>query len=350
MRPSRLDLALAAGVAVWALAEAILLDGPGSTAERVAWALAYSVPLVWRRRWPAGVSIAISVVVLARIGVAQTGPGEEEGAMPFPAVLLAAFTAAAHAARLRDAIVAGSLGYAALVVAVVLSYYTGAAQPSDAAILSFFFLGAWGAGFYVRRRGAHGAAEERARIARELHDVVGHSVSVISLQAGAAEALLRSDPDKAAEHLQVVQRTAGETMAEMRRLLSVLREDDPTYAPQPGLEALGTLVRESGLEVELREEGQRRRLAAGVDLAAYRIVQEALTNARKYASAPRAEVVVRYAPDAIELEVRNPAGALNGSGGGFGLAGMRERVHVYGGTLEAGPEGATFRVLARLPA
>ena len=348
MRPSRLDIALAAIFAVWALLEAVLLDGPGSTAARVAWALAYTVPLVWRRRWPVGVAVGLAAVVLLRVVIAN-GSSDEQGAMPFPAMLLAAFTAAVHARTVTLAAVAGLAVYAALAGAVILSYYTGAAQPADAAIFSFFVAAAWGAGYYVRRRGAHGAAEERARIARELHDIVGHSISVISLQAGAAEQLVGKDPERAAEHLRIVQRTASEALGELRRLLSVLREDDPTYAPQPGLDALPALVEDSGLEVALVEEGDRRPLAAGVDLAAYRIVQEALTNARKHGAEPRAHVVVRYGRDDVELEVRNPAG-MPGPGSGHGLAGMRERAGLYGGTLEAGVENGEFLLHARLPA
>jgi signal transduction histidine kinase len=350
VRPSRLDLALAAILAVWASLEAALLDGPGSTAERVAWALAYTLPLVWRRRWPVGVAVFVAAVVLARVLVAQQGPAEEEGAMPFPALLLAAFTAAVHAHTLRLAIVAGVACYAALVCAVFFDYYTGAAEPSDAAILSFFVVAAWGSGYYVRRRGATGAAEERARIARELHDIVGHSISVISLQAGAAEQLIHKDADRAAEHLRIVQRTASEALGELRRLLSVLREDDPSYAPQPGLGALPALARDSGLEVDVREEGEPRALAPGVDLTAYRIVQEALTNAAKHGAEPRASVLVRYAPGEVVLEVSNRATASVPSVGGHGLIGMRERVELYGGTLETGPHGDRFRVCARLPA
>jgi signal transduction histidine kinase len=199
-------------------------------------------------------------------------------------------------------------------------------------------------------------AEERARLARELHDVVGHSVSVMTVQASAVRRLLLPEQEKEREALEVVEQTGRQALAEMRRLVGVLRrpEEAPTLAPQPSLEHLEKLVahvRESGLPVDLRVEGEAVRLPAGLDLTAYRLVQEGLTNAMKHAHADRAEVVVRYRDGELELEVAdNGQGAADGSGGGHGLVGMRERVAVYGGELEATPrpEGG-FRLRARLP-
>ena len=353
-RPSLLDLTIATTLAVWAVVEAVALSGEGSTAERVAWALAFTVPLAVRRQFPVGVALFIGVVVAARALIADGGT-QEEGAMPLPAVLFAAFTAAAHARTVPHAVIGLAGTLVALACVVFLTYWEGTAEPSDGAILSFFVIAAWGAGFFVRRRGAVAAQqavlEERARIARELHDIIGHSVSVVSLQAGAAEQLLRKDPDRAEQHLKAVRETAHEALVEMRRLMGVLKEDDAQYAPQPGLAMLDDLVKQSGLEVEVTEQGPRRPLAPGVDLAAYRVVQEALTNARKHGHGRHARVRVAYEDDAVVLEVVNERGAAQQqNGGGHGLVGMAERVRLFGGTLEAAPDGTAFRVRARLPA
>jgi signal transduction histidine kinase len=199
-------------------------------------------------------------------------------------------------------------------------------------------------------------AEERARIARELHDVVGHSVSVMTVQASGVRRLLLPEQDREREALLVVERTGREALAEMRRMVGVLRrpEEAPALAPQPSLEHLGRLVeqaREAGLPVELRIEGDAVQLPAGVDLTAYRLVQEGLTNALKHARATRAEVLVSYRDREIEVTVSdNGNGVGDGGGGGHGLVGMRERVSVYGGDLDAGPQpDGGYRLRARLP-
>jgi signal transduction histidine kinase len=199
-------------------------------------------------------------------------------------------------------------------------------------------------------------AEERARIARELHDVVGHSVSVMTVQASAVRRRLLPDQEQEREALEIVEQTGREALAEMRRLVGVLRrpEEGPALAPQPSLQHLDRLVaqaRESGLPVELRIEGEPVQLPAGVDLTAYRLVQEGLTNAIKHARASKADVLVRYTDGTVELSVTDDgSGDGDGGGGGHGLVGMRERVSVYGGELEAGPrpEGG-YSLRARLP-
>ena len=199
-------------------------------------------------------------------------------------------------------------------------------------------------------------AEERARIARELHDVVGHSVSVMTVQASGVRRLLREDQEREREALLIVERTGREALAEMRRMVGVLRrpEEAPALAPQPSLERVERLVeqaREAGLPVDLRVQGEAVELPAGVDLTAYRLVQEGLTNALKHANASHAEVLVNYADGAIEVTVSDDGKGLgNGGGGGHGLVGMRERVSVYGGELDAGPQpGGGYRLRARLP-
>jgi signal transduction histidine kinase len=203
-------------------------------------------------------------------------------------------------------------------------------------------------------------AEEQARIARELHDVVGHSVSVMTVQASAVRRLLRPEQEREREALLVVEQAGREALAEMRRLVGVLRrpEEAPALAPQPSLQHLDRLIeqaREAGLPVDLRIEGEATQLPAGIDLTAYRLVQEGLTNAMKHAGASQAEVVVRYGDGAVELVVSDDGrGVTDGGGhvesGGHGLVGMRERVAVYGGELEAGPrpEGG-YALRARLP-
>ena len=198
--------------------------------------------------------------------------------------------------------------------------------------------------------------EERARIARELHDVVGHSVSVMTVQASAVRRLLRPEQEREREALLIVERTGREALAEMRRMVGVLRrpEEGPALAPQPSLEHVERLVeqaREAGLSVELRVEGDPQPLPAGVDLTAYRLVQEGLTNALKHAQAERAQVVVRYGDGDLEVTVSDDGrGDGSGDGGGQGLVGMRERVAVYGGELEAGPqEEGGYRLRAKLP-
>jgi signal transduction histidine kinase len=201
-------------------------------------------------------------------------------------------------------------------------------------------------------------AAERAAIARELHDIVAHHMSVMVVQAGAARAVGSRDPAAAAEALRQIEASGRTGLAEMRRLLEVLKaeEDGDGRAPQPGLDRLGELLdamRASGLPVEAVVEGAPRVLSPGVDLSAYRIVQEALTNSLRHAGGATARVVVRYEPDALELEIADdglgPPEDPEASGG-HGLIGMRERVQLFGGELDAGPRpGGGFLVRARLP-
>jgi signal transduction histidine kinase len=200
--------------------------------------------------------------------------------------------------------------------------------------------------------------EERTRIARELHDIVGHSVSVMTVQASGVRRLLRPEQEEEREALLAVERTGREALAEMRRVVGALRdpEEDPSLAPQPSLTRVDALVaqaRETGLPVDLEVEGEPVPLPGGVDLTAYRLVQEGLTNAIKHSAAQHADVRVRYDGDHVEIEVSDDGRGVDGSAspvGGIGLVGMRERVTIYGGELEAGPrpEGG-FRLRARLP-
>ena len=201
-----------------------------------------------------------------------------------------------------------------------------------------------------------GVAEERARIARELHDIVAHSVSVMVLQAGAVRHKLPASLAQETDALKDVEATGRTALAEMRRLLGAMREegDDPEMTPQPGLGSLDALfaqVRRAGLPVELHVEGDPLPLPPAIDLSAYRIVQEGLTNALKHAGASRADVEVRYGAGEVRIEVRDDGrGPAGGDGLGHGLVGIGERVKLYGGEMAAGrANGGGFVLSTRLP-
>jgi signal transduction histidine kinase len=199
-------------------------------------------------------------------------------------------------------------------------------------------------------------AEERQRIARELHDVVAHSVSVMTVQAGAVRRLLHPEQERERLALETIEATGREALTEMRRLVGLLRDQSatPDFAPQPSMRSIDVLlgtVREAGLPVDLVVEGTPAELPPGVDLAAYRVIQEALTNALKYAGPARACVTVRWKRGELQLEVANDGTSKpGGDGGGHGLVGLRERVSLVGGSIESGPlEGGGFVVTAHLP-
>jgi len=207
-------------------------------------------------------------------------------------------------------------------------------------------------------RANEAVAEERARIARELHDLVAHNVSVMVVQAGAERHALGEDQASTRATLASIEQAGRQALAEARRLLGMLRRkgDNQELEPQPSVDQIDLLIEQverAGLSVTLDVEGERVPLPAGVDLCAYRIVQEGLTNALKHAGPARAEVHLRYAPRALDVEVRDDgrgASQVNGDGAGHGLIGMRERVALYGGALETGPrEGGGFEIRAHLP-
>ncbi len=222
-----------------------------------------------------------------------------------------------------------------------------------------------------RTRVMRAISDERARIARELHDIVAHAVSVMIVQAGAAEQVVTDDPDYVRRALTTIRSTGTAALAEMRRLVAMLREDEEPgvwlaaggdgdaarsrerLRPQPGLRELNTLIedaRRAGLDVHMTVEGERAGLPAGIDLAAYRIVQEALTNVRRHASATRVDVRVQCSEDAVTVSVAdNGTGAESPVEGGHGLIGMRERAALYGGKLHAAGTADGFTVRATLP-
>src|SRR2546421_3360449 len=206
---------------------------------------------------------------------------------------------------------------------------------------------------------AHEAvAEERARMARELHDLVAHNVSVMVVQAGAERHALGDEQASTRDALTSIEQAGRQALAEARRLLGMLRRKSTSedLEPQPSIDQIDLLVEQvarAGLQVKLEVEGEPGPLPAGVDLCAYRVVQEGLTNALKHAGPAQTEVVLRYAPQSFEVEIRDDgrgSSDLSGEGAGHGLIGMRERVTLYGGELKAGPrEGGGFEIHAHLP-
>jgi signal transduction histidine kinase len=384
MRPRRVwelargywfDGLVVAGMGVW-LADAVLAQGQRDGPRGPLWfdvlaPIVFTTPLLARRRYPvgalvvAGSSIAAASFVDARLL-----------SHPFVAYLFG--LAICLLFGMRPARVQSVAGLAfALGVAAIVTLNDPKGTVGEFVWDVITFMVAWVIGSAVggklsevdeaRQRAARAerereerariaVADERARIARELHDVIGHSVSVMTVQASAVRRTLEADQDKEREALLVVEQTGREALAEMRRVVGVLRrpEEAPALAPQPSLEHLDRLVEsacEAGLPVELRVEGEPVQLAPGLDLTAYRLVQEGLTNALKHARAQHAEVVVRYTDGQVELSVSDDGpGGGDGDKGGHGLIGMRERISVYGGELEAGPrpEGG-YRLTATLP-
>lgn len=332
---------------------------------RVGLALATTLPLLGVRRHP----VAVALVV---VGAASTdlALGGGEGQAWF-AVLVAAYGLGRHAAG--SGLLLGCVGIYAATLAVDLPRLRAGA-PLDEVVPGWVILAALvGLGHWVRSRHAEtkvlvdrAAADERDRIARELHDLVAHSLAVTVVQAQAGQRVLDRDPEAARTALASVERLSREGLAELRRLLGMLENDDSASVdPPPSLDRLTELVadvRATGLPVRLTVSGARGDVPAGVDLAAYRIAQEGLTNALKHAG-PGAQVdlTVSYGDDAVEVAVVDDGGASGGSGGsgagggaaggsGRGLVGMRQRVALYGGDLVAGPRrDGGYEVRARMP-
>jgi signal transduction histidine kinase len=326
----------------------------------VALALASTLPVAWRARRPLP---AAAVVLVANGACVYAAAPHEAAFQPFVALTFVAYSLGSR--------YAGPLWVPPVLAAAAVPLFVAAVahgqDPGNAGPSFLWLVAAWGVGRTVRswrekslalaranRELSEAAvAIERERIARELHDVVAHNVSMMVVQAGAAKRVLDGEQPHVREALGAIADTGRQTVDEMRTVLGVLREG-AALAPQPGLADLEPLLagmREAGLPVTLRIEGEARPLPQAADLSAYRIVQEALTNALKHAGPARADVVVRFEPAAVMLEVRDTGtGAVPGAGTGHGLVGMRERVAMLGGELEAlpVPEGG-FAVRARLP-
>jgi signal transduction histidine kinase len=370
-----------------ALSTALLASGSvggdlprGTLALGYGLALLHTLPLAARRRFP-GAVLALAVasgLAVAALGVPVIILG--------PAILVAVYSVAAYGDRWVSlaGLAAAELGSAAVQLTEVRF------ENSTVVSNGLIFAAAWLLGHFVGVRRAYTArleertaeleertaeldqareelarravAEERLRLARELHDVVAHSMSVIAVQSGVGAHVASTQPEEAAKALAAIEATSRAALEELRRLLGVLRQEGEhqgDLAPVPGLADLDSLLAEvakAGLAVRLRVEGTPSPLPAGVDLSAYRIVQEALTNVVRHAGPARAQVLVGYRDREVTVEVTDDGRGVAAPAGdgrarvGHGLIGMRERVQVFGGDLEAGPRpDGGFRVAARLP-
>jgi signal transduction histidine kinase len=380
------DALLAAGVTVMVLVD---LSWPADAvgvrptdALAVALSLLQTVPLAFRRRAP------LVTFVLTLVGVCLYYPLGYEVTDGTLATFIGVYTVAAHEGRVQSLVALGLLAFG------MTWYWATRAEPFDPTTpvwIGILGLLSWGLGEYAKARRAYTAEvealaerldraralearqaawQERARLARELHDVIGHTVNVMVIQAGAGRRTLGSDPTSAERAFQTIESTGREALDELDRLLGILRtdEDEPDL-PAPGLDHLRTLAgrfEDAGLAVEITVEGDQVALPRSLDQSAYRIIQEALTNALRHAHGKVAHVAVRYGDDQLELEVANDGRAGKGSGSAFGrrsrdpdrqkrrsgsgLIGIRERVALFGGDLQAGPraEGG-FVVRCRLP-
>ncbi len=329
-----------------------------------------TLPLAWRRRSPVA---AFAIVYAAYAAQAFAGGHAEQSIAVSIALLVAIYSLAAHAQDDRVAVAGLLVGQLVAWSALALE---GGRGVGDYAFSLLLGGGAWLGGYAMRSgrlvaaRLEHRAvraeersqaereravAEERTRIAREMHDVVAHTMSVMVVQTGAARSLARTEPERSEQLLRSVETTGREALSEMRRLLGLIRGDAqvPGIAPQPRLAQVDELIaraRESGVDLRFEREGEVRELPAGIDLAAYRIAQEAITNAIKHGGGT-ATAVVRYRPDGLQIEVRNPPAQPPGADdGGHGLIGMEERAALYDGTLDVGiTQAGEFRICASLP-
>ncbi len=375
------DALLAVAVAAVTAAAVQVAVEPHSTppnAFAYVLAVAFGALLLLRRRWPLGVFAASNVLLL--VYYTSGFPGMTP-AIPLGAAL---YTAAA-AGHLRWCLASTAFFMTAGAVVVGIREHTPALEvltsflPQASLMVALSLLGdavrsrrGWQAEVRERlgrveadreREARRRVERERLRIARELHDVLAHTIAVVTVQAGVAADVLTESPEQARSALLAIRSASREAMAELKATVGVLRggERDGGGAPRtpsPGLGQLGGLLeaaREGGLQVEAEVAGEPRPLPALVDLTAYRIVQESLTNVSRHAGAAAATVTIRYEPGAVVVEVdddgRGPAATAADHPPGYGLAGMAERSAVLGGTLEAGPRpGGGFRVTARLPA
>jgi signal transduction histidine kinase len=373
------DILVAIGLSIAGLAVVVgrPSDDPAFRSEDVlggALVLMQTLPLAFRRNAPLGVLVVNSVAL-----VSHSALGYEVVQAGTVSSLVAVYGVAALTDTRRSLI---GLAITAAAVAGFYATNRGDWNAVDIAATSATWAMAWLFGTFVRLRGeqaeAAGArvasleleqearareavADERARMARELHDIVGHALNLIVIQSGGAQRVIETKPEVAREALGSIEATGREALVDMERMLGVLRpaEDGATQpGPQPDisqLDALAAHVSDAGIPVEVEVEGERRDVPASVELSIYRIVQEALTNSLKHSGASRATVTLRYEPDVVEVEVLD-----NGRGvtekrdssyrGGRGQVGMRERVALFGGEIDMGPVAVGgYRVWARLP-
>ena len=381
-RALRTDVLLALGIGLVQVVGVLLSERYGHSPDwRDPDALAYllltagAAALLLRRRWALGVLAVTLACGLAY--AARTYPEGPSQLAVYPALWTVALTVPRRRAWLAAAVAALAVG------AAELFFYDDTMLDGEPLYAAVTVLAAMWWGEAVRARRAYVAElrdraeraertreeearrrvdEERMRIARELHDVVSHTIGVISVQAGVASHLLHRRPDKAADSLAAIRQASDEALGELHAMLGVLREGEgdggrAPLAPAPGLAELDALVAQAagaGVEVTVSLEGEPRRLPPAVDLACYRVVQESLTNVVRHAGASRAEITVSHHAGQVVVEVTDDGRARssngNGDGSGQGILGMRERARALGGSLEAGPRpGGGFRVTATLP-
>ncbi len=361
--------------AIGAALEVALRNDPGDEPTTTLWftipaVVATVLTLLGRRRYPFGAPAAFWISCAALSFV-------DGRLIVFPVTVYLVGLAAAYLLGSLGDVVRGREGLLIVVAgAAIIVLNSPNRTASDVILIPSVFALGWLGGYAFRERDVQAAeaeeralqaereretaarlavAEERARIARELHDIVAHALSVMVLQVGAVRHKLPDLPDEDRDALEDVERTGRTALSETRRLLGAMRErgSEVELEPQPGLDNLGLLVqrvRSAGLPVHLEIDGEPRALPGALDLSAYRILQEGLTNVLKHAGASHADVVVRHRPDAVVLEVRDDGrGQASGDGQGSGLVGIRERVKLYDGEMSAGPaNGGGFVLTASL--
>jgi signal transduction histidine kinase len=374
-RPLLIDVVVVIALAVTGVAQLWLSPTEGLVGGRVVHTVlvaAFTLPLLLRRRYPVAVFAALLAAAWLQL---ELGGGLGQ---PFFAVIIALYAVGAHTPS-----PATYVGPAVVVLqaALVDVPRLRAGDPWDEVVPTWFvLLGVWAFGRWMRHRAvaaaalvqraeaaerdqareaARAVAQERARIARELHDLVAHSMSVIVIQAQGAQRAIDTAPAQATEAMRSVETAARSGLAEMRRLLGLLTPDTAAgTSPQPNLHQLPDLIAQleaAGMPVDLRIEGTVRTLPAGLELAGYRVVQEAMTNALKHAGPVPVDVRLSYQGDCLDIEVTDEGPPQLASpsitpAGGHGLVGMRERVALYGGTVQAGSRpGGGYTVHARLP-
>ncbi|RST15637.1 sensor histidine kinase [Streptomyces sp. WAC05374] len=305
------------------------------------------LPLVWRRRAPVGVLLAI-LATSALYELAVNGPGQP---LPYAGLVIVYTIAALSPPRTRVAVAA------MLPVIITGSVWLNTRSARELLFALFVFGAAYALGRLTDTRQRYAAARERARIAREMHDILSHAVSLMVVQAEAGPVAVRTAPERAEAAFDAISETGREAMAQLRGMLGVLREDTgaaPPRAPQPDtgeLPALLERVRRSGLDVSYEVTGAARALPPALGATVYRVVQEALTNTVKHAAARAATVRLAYGEDEVEVTVTDDGRGSRGVGGGHGLTGVRERAAAHGGRAVCGPgpDGRGFRVAVSLP-
>jgi signal transduction histidine kinase len=356
-------LAAVAEVKIW------IVPGPESKAVFIVGSLLWTLPLLLRHRFPFAAPV-FAFAVQAGSAFADPTIGTETTAT---VAFLLTFWVAGACNEGNRLLGAAAIGFSSLAVITLADVHVGLEEAFSGSVMGGVICLI---AYALQRRAKlardleqraarlehereqqtrEAVADERRRIARELHDVIAHTVSVMTVQAGAARLLLEAEPERAVAPLLSIEETGRQALAEIRRMFGILREEDGelAFGRQPGVGDLDALVeqaRAAGLPVELRVEGQPVALSPGLDLAAYRVVQEALTNALKHGGGGHANVTVRFGRETLDLLITNDGRVAANGSGGHGLVGMRERLSLYGGKLEAGAApGGGYEVRARLP-